>query len=61
MKEIDAKVLNASKKTLKKFQEIDIKTQLAGMTFYDAFSNSRMGHSMKKPTEMPSLRKSKRP
>ena len=60
MKEIDSKILNASEKTLKRLQEIDLKTQLDGMTFYDAYSNSKSTNSEKSTSEIPSLRKSKR-
>ena len=40
MKSLDDIVLNASKKELKKIQEIDLKTQLEGSSFYDAYINS---------------------
>ena len=60
MKEIDSKILNASEETLKKLQEIDLKTQLDGMTFYDAYSNSKSSSLEKSASEIPSLRKSKR-
>ncbi len=38
MKELDEMILNASDTQLKKFQELDICTQLKGSNFYDIFS-----------------------
>ncbi len=38
MKELDEMILNASDTQLKKFQELDIGTQLKGSNFYDVFS-----------------------
>ncbi len=46
IKAVDENILNASQKSLKKLQKLDIETQLNGMTFYDAFANSK--HSDKK-------------
>ncbi len=46
IKAVDEKILTASQKSLKKLQKLDIETQLNGMTFYDAFANSK--HSDKK-------------
>jgi hypothetical protein len=37
MKELDEMILNASDTQLKKFQELDICTQLKGSNFYDVF------------------------
>lgn len=37
-KSVDDLILKASGKTLKKLQELDIKTQLHADTFYDAYS-----------------------
>ena len=37
MKKVDDTILNASGKTLKKLQELDMKTQLHLTTFYDAY------------------------
>ena len=38
MKELDDMILNASESQLKKFQELDLMTQLEGSNFYDVFS-----------------------
>lgn len=38
MNQVDAIILNASPETLTKLAELDKKTQLNGMTFYDAYS-----------------------
>jgi hypothetical protein len=38
-KSVDDVILNASGKTLKKLQELDMKTQLHTNTFYDAYSS----------------------
>ena len=38
IKSVDDKILNASEKTLKKLQQIDLKTQLHSNTFYDAYA-----------------------
>ena len=35
MRMIDARILNATKEELEKFQQMDIKTQLDGVWFYD--------------------------
>ena len=35
MRMIDARILNATKEELAKFQQMDIKTQLDGIWFYD--------------------------
>jgi hypothetical protein len=40
LEKLDNLVLTASGDELRKIQEIDIKTQMNGMSFYDAFLNS---------------------
>ena len=40
MRMIDARILNATKEELAKFQQMDIKTQLDGMWFYDTCNTS---------------------
>ncbi len=40
MKQLDEMILNASDSQLKKFQELDLKTQMMGSSFYDVFSKS---------------------
>ncbi len=40
MKQLDEMILNASDSQLKKFQELDLKTQMEGSSFYDVFSKS---------------------
>ncbi|PIN82329.1 MAG: hypothetical protein COV65_06970 [Nitrosopumilales archaeon CG11_big_fil_rev_8_21_14_0_20_33_24] len=40
LEKLDNLVLTASGDELRKIQEIDIQTQLAGMSFYDAFVQS---------------------
>ena len=39
IKSIDEAILSASGETLKKLQELDLKTQLHANTFYDAYSS----------------------
>ena len=39
IKSVDEEILKASGKTLKKLQELDMKTQLHANTFYDAYSS----------------------
>ena len=39
IKSVDEAILKASGKTLKKLQQLDMKTQLHSNTFYDAYSN----------------------
>jgi len=41
IKSVDDVILKASGKTLKKLQELDMKTQLDANTFYDAYSSFR--------------------
>jgi hypothetical protein len=40
LEKLDNLVLNASGEELRKIQEIDIQTQMNGLSFYDAFVNS---------------------
>lgn len=40
LKKLDDLVLNASKKELEQIQEVDIKTQLDGLSFCDVYVNS---------------------
>ena len=40
MRMIDARILNATKEELAKFQQMDIKTQLDGIWFYDTCNTS---------------------
>lgn len=40
IKSLDKKILNASQEDLKKLQELDVKTQLQELTFYDAYVKS---------------------
>lgn len=42
LKKLDDLVLNASKKELEQIQEVDIKTQLDGLSFYDVYVNSTL-------------------
>ena len=39
IKHVDEEILNASGESLKKLQELDMKTQLQENTFYDAYSS----------------------
>ena len=57
--EVDEKILTASKKSLKKLQELDIKTQLKEMTFYDAFANSNQANKKESESSPQVFRKSK--
>ena len=41
LKKLDQMVMNASDEELKTIQEIDLQTQLDGISFYDAFVNSK--------------------
>jgi len=54
IKSVDEAILNASGKTLKKLQELDMKTQLHGNTFYDAYS---LFHEESKKEKIPSATK----
>ena len=40
IEKIDQMILHASEAELKKIQEIDLQTQLNGLSFYDSFINS---------------------
>lgn len=40
LQKIDQMILHASEQDLKKIQEIDLQTQLNGLSFYDSFVNS---------------------
>ena len=39
IKHVDKEILSASGESLKKLQELDVKTQLQGNTFYDAYTS----------------------
>lgn len=41
LQKLDQMIMNASAEDLKKIQEIDLQTQMNGMSFYDAFLNSK--------------------
>ena len=56
-KSVDEEILQASGETLKKLQELDIKTQLQANTFYDAYSTF---HEEPKKEKIPSTTKSSR-
>ena len=53
MKELDDMILNASESQLKKFQELDLMTQLEGSNFYDVFSK----YDKKSVLNVPSIKK----
>ncbi len=53
-KSVDDVILKASGKTLKKLQELDMKTQLHADTFYDAYSSF---HEVPKKEKIPSATK----
>lgn len=57
IKSVDEVILKASGKTLKKLQELDMKTQLHANTFYDAYSSF---HEPPKQEKIPSPTKSSR-
>ena len=59
-KSIDEIILKASGETLKKLQELDIKTQLHANTFYDAYSIREEPKKEKIPSASKSSRKNKR-
>ena len=58
MKELDEMILNVSESELKKLQELDLKTQMDGSSFYDVFSK----HDKKSrlTSKAPSIEKKKR-
>lgn len=41
LNKLDQMIINASDEELKKIQEIDTQTQMSGLSFYDAFVNSK--------------------
>ena len=55
IKSVDDVVLSASGKTLKKLQQIDIKTQLGAITFYDAYIESQKSNQKIKTSSKPSV------
>ncbi len=57
IRSVDEVILNASGKTLKKLQELDMKTQLHANTFYDAYS---IFHEESKKEKIPSSTKHSR-
>ena len=57
IKSVDDAILSASGETLKKLQELDLKTQLHANTFYDAYSSYR---EEPKKEKIPSATKSSR-
>ena len=57
IRSVDEVILNASGKTLKKLQELDMKTQLHANTFYDAYS---IFHEELKKEKIPSSTKHSR-
>ena len=59
IKSVDEVILKASGKTLKKLQELDIKTQLHANTFYDAYSFQEEPKKEKIPSATKSPRKNK--
>jgi hypothetical protein len=54
IKSVDDVIIKASGKTLKKLQELDMKTQLHANTFYDAYSSF---HEVPKKEKIPSATK----
>ena len=60
IKEVDAKILDASKETLEHLQELDRKSQLKELTFYDAYAkSSTLEPEETAPSEPKVFRKSK--
>ena len=60
IKSVDEAILSASGETLKKLQELDLKTQLHANTFYDAYSSYREEPKKEKiPSSTKSSRKNK--
>ena len=60
IKSVDKKILNASQEDLKKLQELDVKTQLEELTFYDAYVKSNnSGKRQPQKTKSRVFRKSK--
>ena len=61
IKQLDDLVMNASGQTLKKFQELDRKTQLHTSTFYDAYAIFYQPSKQEKTASKPeAFRKGKR-
>lgn len=52
LEKLDQMIMNASDEELKKIQEVDIQTQLDGVSFYDVFVNSKslVNQSIKQET-----------
>ncbi|MCV0373033.1 MAG: hypothetical protein K5793_05710 [Nitrosarchaeum sp.] len=52
LEKLDQMIMNASDEELKKIQEVDIQTQLDGLSFYDVFVNSKslVNQSIKQET-----------
>ena len=42
LEKLDQMILNASGEELKKIQEIDLQTQMNGLSFYDTYVNSKL-------------------
>ena len=60
IKSLDKKILDASHEDLKKLQELDVKTQLQELTFYDAYAKSKpSGKKQSQKTKTRVFRKSK--
>ena len=57
LKKLDQMVMTASDEELKKIQEIDLQTQLDGISFYDAFVNSKALANQSIKQETPDSRK----
>ena len=54
LEKLDNMVLTASADELRKIQEIDLQTQLDGVSFYDAFVNSTLANqSIKQESQEP--------
>ena len=50
LQKLDDLILNASPEDLKKLQEIDVNTQLEGISFYDVYlDSSSLIHEVKSP------------
>ena len=58
MKEVDDMILNSSESQLKKFQELDLRTQLEGSNFYDVFSKNDKKSTL--TSKVPSIKKKKK-
>lgn len=53
LQKLDQIILNASGEELKKIQEVDIRTQMSGLSFYDTLINSKFvpNQSIKQETQ----------